>query len=258
MKAAAVAVSVVLVSSVLAGCTAGAPPGSRPSDSSGVVLTSGSGSELGNGRPQVSYDGLMVRRRIVVAIHPAPDADLDRLRAALSSAAGSLGLALSQISPDVLGASVLQHTVPELIVALPSDATSADGGELVNLAFGHDLAFPGLDHVHGVQVLVHDLRFTVSSDNPRAVAEAIALEGILADALGNYDTQVGDRELELSYTGPLLSDKTVEAVRGGIARGAGNAPDDVKVAPRSDTGVGVDMENEPTEPSVAEDPSHGH
>lgn len=258
MKAAAAAVSMVLASSLLAGCTAGAPPGSRPSDPSGIVLTSGSGSELGNGRPPVSYDGLMVRRRIVVAIHPAPDADLDRLRAALSSAAGSLGLAVSPISPDVLGASVLQHTVPEVIVALPSDATIADGGELVDLAFGHDLAFPGLDHVHVAQVLVHDLRFTVRAANPGAVAEAIAQEGILADALGNYDTRSGDGELELGYTGPLLSDKTVEAVRRGVARAAGNTADDVKVAPRSDTGTGVDMDKEPADASVAADPVHGH
>ncbi|MCO4262568.1 hypothetical protein NG697_06450 [Pseudarthrobacter sp. MDT3-26] len=257
MKAAAVAVSVVLASSLLAGCTAGAPPGS-PSDPSGAVLTSGSGSELGNGRPQVSYDGLMVRRRIVVAIHPAPDADLVTLSAALSSAAGSLGLAVSPISPDVLGANVLQHTVPELIVALPSDATIDDGGELVNLAFGHDLAFPGLDHVHVAQVLVHDLRFTASSANPGALAEAIALEGILADALGNYDTHASDGELELGYTGPLLSDKTVEAVRLGVARAAGNTADDVKVAPRSGTGTGVDMDKEPADASVAREPVHGH
>ena len=257
MKAAAAAVSVVLASSLLAGCTAGAP-GPRPSDPSGVVLTSGSGSELGNGRPQVSHDGLMVRRRIVVAIHPAQDADADKLHAALSSAAGSLGLAVSPISPDVLGASVLAHTVPELIVVLPGDATIADGGELVDLAFGHDQAFPGLDHVHVAQVLVHDLRFTASSPNPGTVAEAIALEGILADALGNYDTRVGDGELEFAYTGPLLSDKTVEAVRRGVARAAGNTADDVKVAPRSETGTGVDMAKEPAEAAAAEEPVHGH
>lgn len=258
MQATAVVVSVVLASSLVAGCTAGAPPGSPPSGQSAAVLSSGAGSDRGNSRPPVSYDGLMVRRRIVVAIHPAADADLGKLRAALSSAAGSLGLAVSQISPDVLGASVLQHTVPELIVALPGDATTADGGELVDLAFGQDQAFQGLDHVHVAQVLVHDLRFTVSRATPEALAEAIALEGILADALGNYDTRTGDGELELGYTGPLLSDKTVEAVRRGIARAAGNAADDVKVAPRSETGTGVDMAKEPAEAAAAEEPVHGH
>jgi len=260
MKGAAVAVSVVLASSLLAGCTAGAPPGSPPSDPLGVSLTAGSGAELGNSRPQVSYDGLMVRRRIVVAVYPARDADLDKLRTALSTAAGSLGLAVSPISPDVLGASVLQDTVPEFIVALPGDAASADGGELVDRAFGHDLGFTGLDQVHVAQVLAHDLRFTVNSANPQAVADGIALEGILADALGNYEARAGDKELELGYTGPLLSDKTVEAVRRGVARAAGTTADAVKVAPRSGTGTGVEMDNEPAEAGSAETakPVHGH
>lgn len=256
MKATAVAVSVVLASSLVAGCTAGAPPGTLPSGQSDEVLTSGS--ELGNARPHVSWDGLLVRRRVVVAIHPAPDADLGKLRSALSAAAGTLGLAVSQISPDVLGAGVLQHTVPELIVALPADATIADGGDLVDRAFGPDQAFPGLDHVHVAQVLVHDLLFTVSSAGPGAVAEAIALEGILADALGNYDTHAGEGELELGYTGPLLSDKTVEAVRRGVARASGNTADAVKVAPRSVTGTGVDMAREPAEAAVIGEPAHGH
>lgn len=258
MRAAAVVVSAVLASSLVAGCTAGTPPGSGPSGQPAVVLSSGAGSDRGNSRPPVSYDGLMVRRRTAVAIHPAPDANLDRLSAALSSTADSLGLAVSKISPDVLGASVLQHTVPELVVALPGDATIADGGELVDVAFGHKQAFPGLDHVHVTQVLVHDLRFTVSSTSPGAVADAIALEGILTDALGNYETRIGDGELELGYTGPLLSDKTVEAVRRGIARAAAISTDDVKVAPRSESGTGVDMAKEPAEAAAAEEPVHGH
>lgn len=257
MKAAAVAVSVVLASTLVAGCTAGAP-GPRPSGPSGAALTSGEGSGLGNARPHVSYDGLMVRRRIAVAIHPAADADLDKLRTALFSAAGSLGLAVSPISPDVLGARMLQHTVPEVIVALPGGATTADGGALVDLAFGQDQVFQGLDHVHVAKVLVHDLRFTVSTATPEALAEAIALEGILADALGNYDTRISDGELELGYTGPLLSDKTIDAVRRGISGAAGNSADDVQVAPRSETGTGVDMAKEPAEATVAEEPVHGH
>ena len=260
MKAAAVAVSVVLASAFLAGCTTEAP-GPSPTSPPAVSLT-GSESDLGNDRPPVSYDGLMVRRRIVVAVHPAPDADLDKLRSALFSAAGGLGLDISPISPDVLGASVLEHTVPELIVALPGEASIDDGGKLVDAAFGHDQAFPGLEHVHVERVLVHDLRFTVSSAAAGAVGEAIAAEGILADALGNYDTSARDGVLELSYTGPLLSDKTVEAVRTGVARAAGNTADDVKVAPRSGTGTGVDMDKEPaeaaTEGSGAEEPVHGH
>jgi hypothetical protein len=252
-------VSVVLLASVLSGCTGGAPSGTATSAPPGVVLAAVSGSELGNGRPIVSYDGLMVRRRIVVAVHPTPDADLGMLRTALYTAAGGRGLTLSEISPDVLGAGVLQHMVPELIVVLPSDATAAEGGELVDLAFTKDRAFPGLDHVHIASVLVHDLRFTVGSADPAAVAEAITLEGILSDSLGKYETVVDGRELEIGYTGPLLSDTTVESVRGGIARGAGVAAEEVTVSPRSGTGAGVDMDKEPLEEAVPEDATdHDH
>lgn len=256
MKAAAFAVSAVLASSLLAGCTAGAPPGPHPSAPHGVDLTSVSGSDLGNGRPQVGFDGPMVRRRVVIAIHPGTDADLEKLRAALSAAADSLGLALSPMPPDVLGAALLQHSVPEIVVALPSDATIDDGGELANLAFGPDLSFPGLDHVHLAQVLVHDIRFTVNSANPGALSEAIAREGILSDALGNYGTDAREGGLEVGYTGPLLSDKTIEAVRVGIASVADCAPADVKVSARSDTGAGVDMEREPMEDAVPEGANH--
>lgn len=35
-------------------------------------------------------------------------------------------------------------------------------------------------------MLVHDLQFTVASSDPAALAESIATEGILSDALGNY------------------------------------------------------------------------
>lgn len=257
MRAAAGAISAVLASALLAGCTSGAPPGPDTS-SPPVVSRTGTLSDRGNDRPPVSYDGLMVRRRVVVAVQPAQDAQLEKLRAALSSAAGRLVLALSPVSPDVLSARVLQETVPRLVVALPADATVADGGRLVNLAFGQDLAFPGLEDVHVTQVLVHDLRFTASSANPGALAEAIEREGILADALGNYDTRAGDSELEFSYTGPLLSDKTVQAVRAGVAHAAGNTPDDVTVAPRVATGTGVDMDKEPADASVSPETGHGH
>lgn len=256
MDAKAKAVSVVLLASLLSGCTAGAPSGSPVPALTGVVLAAEPGSELGNARPTVSYDGLMVRRRIAVAVHPAPDADVVKLRAALLTAADGADLVVSDISPDVLDAETLDHIVPELIVALPAGATVDDGGRLVDLAFGHEQAFPGLDHVHIASVLVHDLRFTVASADPDAVAGAIDVEGILSDALGNYQTHAGDGELELSYTGPLLSDLTIQAVREGIARGAGILAGDVKVSPRSSTGTGVDMKKEPQEASVAEDGTH--
>ena len=94
-------------------------------------------------------------------------------------------------------------------------------------------------------VLVHDLRFTVKATDPPVMAAAIAREGILADALGDYSTSAGSGRLDITYTGPLLSDDLVEQVRRGIARGEGVQPSSVTVSPRSTTGVGVDMAKEP-------------
>ena len=110
-------------------------------------------------------------------------------------------------------------------------------------------------------VLVHDLRFTVRATNPSVMAAAIAREGILADALGDYSTSSGSGRLEITYTGPLLSDDLVELVRRGIARGEGVQPSSVTVSPRSTTGVGVDMAKEPLPAPVVEEEvaaPHGH
>ena len=60
------------------------------------------GTDRGNGRPEVTNDGLMVRRRVVIAIHPTPGADVDSLRKELDRAAAGRQTSLSDISPAVL------------------------------------------------------------------------------------------------------------------------------------------------------------
>jgi hypothetical protein len=109
-------------------------------------------------------------------------------------------------------------------------------------------------------VLVHDLRFRVSSAKPAVLAAAIAREGILADAMASYTTTLGRHRLDITYTGPLLSDELVGSVRAGIARRAHLAPTAVTISPRSTTGVGVDMAREPAPaPQVIETPpAHNH
>jgi hypothetical protein len=122
-----------------------------------------------------------------------------------------------------------------------------------------------VEHVHVAAVLVHDLKFSVAAADPAALAAAIAEEGILSDALGNYGTSVDGGALAVTYTGPLLSDSLVESVRNGMARGAGVQPADVTLAPRSTTGEGVDMSREPEpapepepEPSAEDSGTHSH
>ena len=253
-------VAAVLLAFALSGaaaCPAVADADTRPR----AVLAAHSdsdedGADAGNNRPAVSYDGLMVRRRVVLGVHPTPGADFVRLRDALEVAATRNGLSLADISPNVLGPLVLEHLVPKMTVVLQASATLADAERMIDPTTYPGGSIPGVDHIHVESVLVHDLRFTVSSGDPAALTLAIAREGILSDALGNYQTSPGKGELEITYTGPLLSDELVASVRVGVARGALAAPDAVTVSARSDTGVGVDMATEPGEALPTEDSDH--
>lgn len=221
------------------------------------------GQDLGNVRPQVSYDGLMVRRRVVIAVHSDINADLEGVRKKLEAAAANRKITFDAISPTVLEPAVLQHVMPELIVALPASATLDDGRDLVDQAMGEGAEGTETvtaEHFHVLPVLVHDLLFTIRTADPSALSAAVDREGILSDAMGNYATSAGSGQVTFSYTGPLLGDATVESVRAGIGRQAHMAATAVAVGPRSRTGTGVDMATEPPwDPEVIEEkPGHGH
>ncbi|MBG6059383.1 hypothetical protein RCH16_002658 [Cryobacterium sp. MP_M5] len=247
--------TVVLLAFALSGCTAVAPGPGQTGGAAGVTaaLSAEAVSDVGNARPAVSYDGLMVRRRVVVAIHPNDGADLVALRRELNRAAAREHLFLADVSPDVLDAVVLEHLVPEVIVALPDGATLSDAGRLIDPAGYPGGAFPGASHFHVDSVLVHELRFSIRSKDPAGLADAIDREGILSDALGNYESTARTGRLDLEYTGPLLGDALVESVRAAIARAAHAHPGAVTVGPRSESGTGVDMAAEPAPAAPGED-----
>ena len=258
--------SVLLLGLALGGCTAGATTATTATTASGPggagsVAAAEAGSDLGNDRPQVSFDGLMVRRRVVIAIRPTDGADPGFVEQEMDRAAGRLHLTLSTISASVLDPGLLETLAPELVLAFPSGTTLTEAN-LIDPAPGQPRGVPGVAAYQVSSVLVHDLRFTASSANPLGMANDIDREGILSDALGNYTSTVGNHELDITYTGPLLSDALVQTVRVGIARGAGIQPAAVTVAPRSTTGVGVDMTKEPTPapgPAIAEiSTAHNH
>ncbi|WP_427007781.1 hypothetical protein [Pseudarthrobacter sp. H2] len=241
----------------LSACTGGTPdPPGTPA--SGAAVNLETGTDVGNGRPAVSHDGLMVRRRVVIAVHPTPEADLASLRSQLDRAAAERGITLSDVSPDVLDEAVLEQLDPGLTVSLPPERTREDAGALTDRAFGRVGSFTGVDSVHIGSVLVHDLQFAVPSSDPASLAAAIETEGILADALGNYTTSMDSGTLGVAYTGPLLSDALVESVRAGMARDAGVEPGDVKLNPRSTSGEGVDLSREPAPESGESKASPGH
>jgi hypothetical protein len=251
-------VRVLLVALALSGCTAGVASTTSTPGSSAVAVADEGGSDLGNDRPLVTHDGLMVRRRVVIAIHPTSGAHLTSLRKELDSAATRRHISLTTVSPTVLDPAVLGRFTPELTLLLPAGDTVTDARRLIDPASSQDRKPPEAEGYTVAPVLVHDLRFTVGSARPAVLARAIAREGILSDALGNYATTFGSHQLDITYTGPLLSDDLVESVRGGIARRAHIQPTGVTVSPRSTTGLGVDMAKEPAPAPAAIETSAAH
>jgi len=256
-------VPVVLLVFALTSCTAGVTATTSTVStprSSEVIAANDGGYDLGNGRPQVTNDGLMVRRRVVIAIYPTPGANIASVRKKLDDAAIRGHTSLSSIAPGVLDPALLEPVAPEMTLVLPPGSSLADARRLVDPAPSKGQRVPGVARYNVASVLVHDLRFTVGSAKPAVLAAAIAREGILADALDNYATVLGRQRLDITYTGPLLSDELVESVRAGIARRAHVQPAAVTISPRSTTGVGVDMAKEPAPaaPAVTEAPTAHH
>jgi hypothetical protein len=260
----------VAVASVLGGCTDGAA-GTGPeaavaaardgaADPAARVPAAGSATDLGNGRPATTYDGLMVRRRVVIAIEPTPGADVVALRQELGRAATVRHTTVSDVSPSVLEAADREKLEPDVTVVLPVGATLVDAEDLIDPSRSARAVFPGVRHYAVARVLVHDLRFSIPAKDPATSARAITREGILTDALGSYSTSTPAGRLDVTYTGPLLSDDLVEQVRRGMARGTGGQPSAVTVSPRSTTGVGVDLATEPPPAAVVEvaPTPHGH
>lgn len=246
MRTAVRAVAVLTAALALSGGTARASTHPSPPATGAAAQ---SDSDVGNDRPEVTYDGLMVRRRVVIAIHSRSSADLAPLRRQLDLTAKRRHMTLSPLSASTLDPVVLERLAPDLVVALPSGATRGDAARLVDRAStGGGPVVGDVRRLEIHRVLVHDLRFTVPTAHSAGLAKAIAREGILSDALGNYAATPGAHELGIAYTGPLLSDHLVQSVRTGIARPAHSAPGLVTVSPRSRGGSGVDMSTEPVPP----------
>lgn len=257
----------VLLLAAAAGCTAATSAGGPGAGFAAVAApvsgpTGGVVADVGNGRPLVTHDGLMVRRRVVIAFRTTAGADLAAVRRELDRVAAARHTPLSDISPSVLEPADLERLEPEVTVVLPAGSTPADAATLVAAAGSAPAVVAGVEDSEVVKVLVHDLRFRTATADPTRLAAAIEREGILADALGRYSTSARSGRLDVTYTGPLLSDDLVAQVRDGIARGAGTAPGAVSVLPRSSAGVGVVLGDEPAPAPVVEvaphQGGHGH
>ena len=234
----------------LSACGTGAHTSGHHPSASEVVSIAEAGSDVGDGRPDVSYDGPLIRRRETLGLRIAAGAHVERLIRDLAVAERRDGFVVTAVSPDVLDASQLERLTPALVWSLPSGTTGPQARRAMRVA----LTTARRDGVevrnHAVgSVLVHDLRFTVGTSSAHAVSGSIAREGILADALGAYASGFGNHRLDILYTGPLLSDRLLLSVRQGIARAAHVGLAAVTITPRSATGGGVYLADEPPPPT---------
>ena len=240
-RAPVVLVIALVTSGFLSGCTAGAAaPPPAASERAGALATAQVTSDVGNGRPVVNYDGPRVQRRVVLAMHATADADVPALRSRVDQRAVRAGLTVSDISPDVLPAGVLEQAVPQLNLLLPTGSSEDDARTLIDSSAANPPA-----QYFVLTVLVHDLVFEVAATDPGTLADAIAREGILSDALGNYETTLGADSLEVTYLGTLLGDEVVDSVRSAMARTAGTTLSRVSVTAGTPGGAGVDVAAEP-------------
>lgn len=230
----------LLSCALLSGCTAGAsaPTSTRPTSG---LASDEEASDIGNGRPTVSYDGPLVQRRVVLAVTTPTDAAAPAMRFGLEERAHAAGVTLTDISPDVLPAGVLEQAVPQLTLLLPMGVSEGDARALLDEATESNS--PAQYFV--LTVLVHDVIFEVPSTDSATLADAIAREGILSDALGNYDTELGADTLGVTYLGTLLGDEVVDSVRNAMARPAGTTPTRVAVTAGTPGQAGVDVAAEP-------------
>ncbi len=235
----AAALAVVLL---IAGCSsaAGPPATYRPSEAPAVATVS----DVGNERPDVSYDGLMVRRRVAVAFHLHRDASASVVRRAVHRAADETGWDVRDVPPGVLDATLLEHLVPEVVILFPQNATTIDADRVLRSE-----SIRSVDHTHTEEVLVHDLRISARTERPRAARRAVDREGILTDLFGRYATSLRPHGIDVLYTGPLLGNELVEDAVETVRRAAGSA---ASVGPRTDRGAGVDMSKEPRPDPVPE------
>jgi hypothetical protein len=221
------------------------------------------GASVGNARPAVSvYDGQLVRRCEAVAVWADDPSGIDALRRELHAQAEESQVRLLDLPAGVVAPATLAVGIPDVVACLPWDVEPDRVSQLL------PRPLPGQLRTAQESVLVHDLVLGVRPTT--GISDAIAAldqEGMLADLLGEYavDGSGPAGELTVRYTGPLLSDAEVEAVRAAIGRAAGTTAAAVAVGPGPAPGPGIELpaEPEPADPETtgpagpAADADHG-
>lgn len=237
-----------------------APRGTVETPNGAVPLSQQVGDSVaGNGRPTViSYGGLMIRRCQAVLLYERVVGSAEALRRELHAAAKVTGLSLTDLPADVLSPATLERAAPEVVACLPPSGGAPAARRLLAARL------PGALQRGTESVLVHSLTFSIRPAHltPRGLAAAIDRDGILTDTLGTYAVRVAgpSGRLVVSYTGPLLSDREIDAVRAAIASPDRTSADLVGVAPASTAGPPIDLATEPPPAQVVEvqPPEHQH
>jgi hypothetical protein len=196
--------------------------------------------DAGDLQATTGFDGPMVRRRAAIALHVSPGANRTLIGTQLRAAAGQEKIgSLQDASFAVFSADLLTYLVPEMTVVLPESATTEDAEVLMR-----DHQFTGVTFYLIENVLVHDLTFAVIANgvSPEAAKAQEDREGVLADSLNRYRTEVQRSGLTVRYFGAIISDTEVRAVRESMARAAHVTADQVAVE-ASEPGAGVDLSN---------------
>jgi hypothetical protein len=187
---------------LLSGCTVAA---AAPSDG-----------ERGDAQVVPPLDGEFISQRAAVALALDDEVDREPVEDAALAAAAAL-----DHDPRLAYASVLRSAAggaqPQVTVVL-EEGTAAEEAEhvLAELAT-HDVA-TGVVEQHAVTVYAHDIVLTADVADGPATAEALALEGILYDALGFHDVEAEEESVTVRYVGPLLSASQLDSAVTAVAR----------------------------------------
>ncbi|MFC5379380.1 hypothetical protein [Aquipuribacter nitratireducens] len=183
----------------------------------------------GDARVVPSLDGEFISRRAAVAVAVDPDTDREPVEDTLLDVAATLGH-----EPRLTYAAVLRPDrpgdLPEVTLLL-EEGTSDEDAQHVLDELG---ARSGVSQQQAVTVYAHDLVLSVGLPDAvaaTAAADAVALEAILADALGFHELDVDGRRLVVRYVGPLLPRNQLDSAVLALSRATGAPAAQVRIDP---------------------------
>jgi hypothetical protein len=181
-----------------------------------VAAATPSEGERGDGQVVPPLDGEFISQRAAVALAVDDEVDREPVEEAALAAAAAL-----DHDPQLTYASVLRSatagTRPHITVVLEEGTAAEEAQHVLDELATHDAA-AGVLEQHAVTVYAHDIVLTADVDDGPGTAEALALEGILFDALGFHEVEAEADRVTIRYVGPLLSTSQLDSAVTAVAR----------------------------------------